>query len=121
VVGLVGTIAALRAADLPTIPVFAVAAFALAVVALLSGRLRGDLLRLLQAPAAWLFGGVALVATLVSVEAGSVLVALGLLAHGGWDAVLWRARREVVSRSFVESCAVFDAVVGVGILVVIAG
>jgi hypothetical protein len=121
VVGLVGVIAVLRLADIPTVPVLAVAAFALAVAAVVSGRLRTDLLRRLQAPAAWVFGAAALAATLVSVELGSVIVAVGLIAHAVWDGVLWRAEREVVSRSFVEWCAVFDVVVGVGILVVVTG
>ena len=97
-----------------------VAGAGLAVVALVAGRLRTDLLHLLQAPAAWLFGGAALAATLVSPELGSVIVAVGLIAHAGWDIVLWQARRQVVARSFVEWCAAFDLVVGAGILAVIA-
>lgn len=60
----------------------------------------------------------AVVAAAVSVELGGVLVALGLLAHGAWDAVLWRARR-VLSPSFTEWCAVFDVVVGIGIVVLV--
>jgi hypothetical protein len=76
-------------------------------------------LRRLQAPAAWLFGAVALAATLVSVQLGSILVAAGLIAHAGWDVVLWRARSAVVARSFVEWCAVYDLVAGVGILAVV--
>jgi hypothetical protein len=120
VVLLVVAVAALRVADVAAVPVLAVAAFALAVVAVLAGWLGTDLLRVLQAPAAWVFGAAALVATLVSVELGSAIVAVGLIAHAVWDAVLWRAEREVVARSFVEWCAVFDVVVGAGILAVIA-
>ena len=50
---------------------------------------------------------------------GYLLVAVGLIAHAGWDDVLWRARRQVVARSFVEWCAAFDLVVGAGILAVL--
>jgi hypothetical protein len=119
VFGLGVVVVALRLVDVSPIPVFVAAAVALGVAALVTGRLRSDLVRLLQAPAAWLFGGVALVATLVSPQVGSVLVAVGLIAHAGWDAVLWRARRPVVARSFVEWCGAFDLVVGVGILAIV--
>jgi hypothetical protein len=121
-------VVALRVADLSPIWVFAAGAAVLAVVALCTGRLSSGgraphSLRSLQAPASLLFGGLALVATtLVSVQLGSLLVAGGLIAHACWDIVLWRARPAVVARSFVEWCAVYDAVVGVGILAaVVAG
>lgn len=116
---LLGVVVGVRAAGGDPIVVLAVAAAVLAVVALASGRLRSELLRLLQAPGAWLFGGVAVAATLVSPELGGVLVALGLITHAAWDTVLWRARTAVVSRSFVEWCAAFDLVVGVGILALV--
>jgi hypothetical protein len=109
----------LRAVGISPTPVFAIAGAALAVAVVVAGRLRADLLHLLQAPAAWLFGGAALIATLVSEELGSVIVAGGLIAHAGWDLVLWRARQLVVAQSFVEWCAAFDLVVGIGILVIV--
>jgi hypothetical protein len=144
---LTAVVVALRVVDLSPITVFAVGAMVLAVVAMSTGRLgagrlgAGRLsvgrpgsgrpesdgtaahrLRPLQVPAAWLFGGLALVATLVSVQLGSVLVAVGLIAHAGWDVLLWRARPAVVARSFVETCAVYDLIAGVGILaIVLAG
>lgn len=116
---LLAVVVGLRAAGVAPVPVFAVAAAALAVAAVATGRLGRDLLRRLNAPAAWLFAGVALVATLTSTEVGSLLVAAGLAAHAVWDAVLWRAREPVVARSFVEWCAAFDLVVAVGIVAVV--
>lgn len=45
-----------------------------------------------------------------------VVVAVGWIGHGVWD--LWHLRRDaVVSRSFAVWCAVFDAILGVSVLV----
>jgi hypothetical protein len=114
---LTGSVVLLRVLDLTPAPVFAALAVLLAVAATLGGRLRQSSFHLLQSPLAVLFGAVAATATVVSVELGSYLVAAGLIGHAVLDVVLWRADR-VVARSFAEWCAVFDVVVGVGILVV---
>jgi hypothetical protein len=117
---LTAAVVLLRAVDVTPAPVFAAAAAVLAVAGALSGRLRRSTLHLLQSPLAVVFGAAAVTATLVSVEAGSYVVAVGLIAHAVLDVVLWRADR-VVARSFAEWCAVFDLVVGVGIVAVMLG
>jgi hypothetical protein len=120
VVVLTCVIVVLRVLDLPPIPVFAGAAVVIGIVGIASGRLRRSPLHLLQSPVGIGFAAVAVTATLVAVEAGSYLVAAGLIGHTVWDSVIWRANR-VVARSLVEWCAVFDLIVGVGILVVMLG
>ena len=117
---LTAAVVVLRAVDVTPAQVFAAAAVALAVAGVIGGRLRRSSLHLLQSPLAVVFGAAAVTATLVSVEAGSYIVAAGLIAHAVLDVVLWRADR-VVARSFAEWCAVFDVVVGVGIVVVMLG
>jgi hypothetical protein len=119
VFGLGAGVVALRAAGVPPVPVLAVAAALLAVAAVAAGSLRSDPLRLLQIPAAWVFGGVALLATFASAEVAGLIVAAGLVAHAGWDAVLRRARPPLVSPSFVEWCCAFDLVVAAGLVAVI--
>ncbi len=49
-------------------------------------------------------------------RAGAVLVAVGLLAHAGWD---WHHHRtrQVVTRRYAVFCLALDAVLAVGILV----
>ncbi|MEV4622667.1 hypothetical protein AB0J74_28635 [Asanoa sp. NPDC049573] len=73
----------------------------------------------IQAVAAALFAGLAVIA----IEAGSptvggLLIAIGLLAHAGWDAYHHRADR-VVPRSYAEWCFVVDVILGVAAIVLI--
>jgi hypothetical protein len=117
---LTGAVVLLRAVDVTPAVVLAAAAAVLAVAGIFVGHLRRSRLHLLQSPLAVVFGAAAVTATLVSVEAGSYVVAAGLIAHAALDVVLWRADR-VVARSFAEWCAVFDVVVGVGIVAVMLG
>jgi hypothetical protein len=46
----------------------------------------------------------------------TVVVAAGLIGHGVWDLVHWRANA-VVARSFSEFCWLFDVGLGVAVLV----
>jgi hypothetical protein len=73
----------------------------------------------IQVVAAVLFATLAVIA----IEAGSravggVLVAIGLLAHAGWDAYHHRVNR-VVPRSYAEWCFVVDVILGVAAVVLI--
>lgn len=63
------------------------------------------------------FGGVALLATVLgSALLGGAIAVLGLLAHGAWD--IWHhRRRSVVSRPYAEFCAALDIVLAVVIAV----
>jgi hypothetical protein len=53
----------------------------------------------------------------LSYELGGYLLAAGWFGHAAWDVAHYRADK-VVSRSFAEWCAVFDALGAVGILIV---
>jgi hypothetical protein len=73
----------------------------------------------IQVVAAVLFAVLAVIA----IEAGSravggALVAIGLLAHAGWDAYHHRVNR-VVPRSYAEWCFVVDVILGVVAIVLI--
>ena len=61
------------------------------------------------------FGAVAVVGLALDSVVGGLLVAAGLVAHGGWDVVHHR-RNRVVVRSFAELCVVLDLVLA-GIIV----
>ncbi|MFT4471447.1 hypothetical protein ACMX2H_16205 [Arthrobacter sulfonylureivorans] len=62
------------------------------------------------------FGGVAVVAVLVSPRLGLVLAGLALASHAAWDYVHWR-RNAVVPRSLAEFCFVLDVPFGVAAIV----
>ncbi|HTF11002.1 MAG TPA: hypothetical protein VK659_22780 [Asanoa sp.] len=73
----------------------------------------------IQVVAAVLFAGLAVIAIEAgSVAVGGVLIAIGLLAHAGWDAYHHRVNR-VVPRSFAEWCFVVDVILGVVAIVLI--
>lgn len=81
-------------------------------------RLRGPggLGRQLVGLAAW--SALVLVAVVVDGRTAAWLVAAGWLAHAGWD-LLHHRRDEVVPRAYAEGCGVFDAVVGVTVVLAI--
>lgn len=60
-----------------------------------------------QGAAMLAFAAISVAALAVSTTAGSILVALGLLAHAGWDVYHYRART-VVASSLAEFCMVLD-------------
>lgn len=62
------------------------------------------------------FGGVAVVAVLVSPRLGLVLAGVALASHAAWDFVHWR-RNKVVPRSLAEFCFVLDIPFGVAAIV----
>ena len=57
------------------------------------------------------FGAVTLVCGLIAPRWGILLVGLGFLAHGGWDAYHFR-QNKIVHRTYAEFCGVLDALVG---------
>ena len=65
------------------------------------------------------FAVVTIAALYASTTVGSVLVALGLLAHAGWDVYHYRAR-QVVATSLAEFCMVLDTGLAVVILALVA-
>jgi hypothetical protein len=113
----------MRAAGIDVALVLGTATVALAITGLvlrLSGlapQLRG--LRWLQIPMALVYAALAVLAFRVPPEVATAMVAAGLIAHAAWDVVQWRADA-VLARSFAEWCAVYDLVIGVGLLVVLA-
>jgi hypothetical protein len=109
-------VVATRLADVDPVPVLAAVAAAALVLGAVRGTLRRSALHLLQAPVAMVAIGVAVTALGMSPDVGGRVIALGLIGHAVWDAVLWRADR-VVQRSFVEWCGVYDVLVGGAILV----
>jgi hypothetical protein len=96
--------------------VLIVAAVALVVWGAVRGRLLppGELLT--EAGGMAFFAAVGLAALMVEPDVGRYLLAAGWISHALWDIAHWRANR-VVSRSFVEWCAVFDFIGGVSILI----
>src|SRR5215207_8052361 len=54
----------------------------------------------------------------VPLQAGGMLVAIGLIGHAAWDAFHY-ARDRVVARSYAEFCAVVDLLVGAAVLFVL--
>ena len=72
----------------------------------------------LQAAGMLVFGAGMLVALYVEPIFGGVLVAVGLLGHGAWDAFHY-VRNRVVARSYAEFCAVLDLLAGAAVLFVL--
>ncbi|PZW00368.1 hypothetical protein SAMN05443287_104397 [Micromonospora phaseoli] len=73
----------------------------------------GNLRLQLAGLAGW--SALALLAVSVGGSAGQWLVAVGWLAHAGWDLYHHRTR-QVVPRGYAECCAVIDAVLGITIM-----
>lgn len=73
----------------------------------------GNLRLQLAGLAGW--GTLALLAALLGGAVGQWLVALGWLAHAGWDWLHHRTNR-VVPRAYSEWCGVIDAVLGITII-----
>jgi hypothetical protein len=65
------------------------------------------------------YGGIALIGLALSPVVGAVLASLILMAHGVWDVIHYR-RNAVVSRSLAEACIVFDVLLGVATIVLVA-
>lgn len=85
-----------------------------------SGRWRPPPVEMLWQPwAALVFLTSVVAGLLLDVTAAKVVIAVGLLAHGTWDIVLWR-RRAVVARSLAEWCAALDLSLGLGVLALVA-
>ncbi|MER5456595.1 hypothetical protein ABT008_17580 [Micromonospora sp. NPDC002389] len=61
------------------------------------------------------WSGLALLAVLVGGTAGQWLVAIGWLAHAGWDVIHHRTG-QVVPRAYAQWCGVIDAVLGITII-----
>ena len=119
-VGVVAAYAALRTQNLVD-PLVVLVAVAIALV--LWGALRGQLRRgALAVEAAGMVGFTALSLAALSVdpELGRFVVAAGWFGHAAWDLAHLRADK-VVSRSFAEWCAVFDALRALGILLLPLG
>lgn len=70
----------------------------------------------LQTAGVFAFAGLGLAAMFVAPALGGYLVAAGLVGHGIWDIVHYRANR-VVARSYAEMCAVYDILLGTTILI----
>lgn len=69
----------------------------------------------LQVPAMLILGTLALLTTLIDPTVAGVLIAVGLLAHAGWD--LYHHRRDrVVVRSMAEFCLVLDTLLAALVL-----
>lgn len=62
------------------------------------------------------FGGLAVVAVLISPRVGLALAGVALASHAAWDYVHWR-RNEVVPRSLAEFCLALDIPFGVSAIV----
>jgi hypothetical protein len=60
-------------------------------------------------------GAAAAIALILSRDAGSYLVAAGLLGHAAWDVYHHRVNRVVV-RSMAEFCCVLDTLLAVAIV-----
>jgi hypothetical protein len=98
--------------------VLLVAAAGFLVVGAARGRLRRPGGLPLQAAGMLVFGATMLVALYVEPVLGGMLVAVGLLGHGAWDAVHF-VRNRVVTRSYAEFCAVLDLLVGAAVIFVL--
>ena len=62
------------------------------------------------------FGGLAVVAVLISPRLGLALAGVALASHAAWDYVHWR-RNEVVPRSLAEFCMLLDVPFGAAAIV----
>jgi hypothetical protein len=114
----IGALAALRLQDWadPSL-VLLIAALALVVWAAVHGQLWPPGAVMFETVGVVGFGAIALSATSLDYQLGGYLLAAGWFAHAAWDFAHYRADK-VVSRSFAEWCAVFDALGAVGILIV---
>jgi hypothetical protein len=114
----IGALAALRLQDWadPSL-VLLVAALALVLWAVGRGQLWPPGAVMLETAGMVGFAAIALAAMSLSYELGGYLLAAGWFGHAAWDFAHYRADT-VVSRSFAEWCAVFDALGAVGILIV---
>ena len=117
-IGLLAGVVCLRLLNIAPEPLLVVVAVVMTIVGLVRGSLRRLWLPVLQIPATLMFGAVAFIALAAGSEVGSTLVALALLGHTVWDVVHLRARA-IVSPSLAEWCAVLDALIAVGILVLV--
>jgi len=114
----IGALAALRLQDWadPSL-VLLIAALALVVWAAVHGQLWPPGAVMFETVGVVGFGAIALLAMSLDYQLGGYLLAAGWFAHAAWDFAHYRADK-VVSRSFAEWCAVFDALGAVGILIV---
>lgn len=88
---------------------FAVIAGCVVVAGLLAN---GGRELLLQTSAMVLWFALVLGARAAAPDTSQMLLALGWIAHGGWD--LWHLRRnKVASRTYAQWCGVFDVLMGV--------
>ena len=97
---------------------FLVAALVFLVVGVARGQWRRPGGLPLQTVGMLLFGSIVLVALYVEPVLGGILVAIGLLGHGAWDAY-HLLRDRVVARSYAEFCAVLDLLTSAAILFVL--
>ncbi len=95
--------------------VLLVAAVGFLVVGAARGLLRRPGGLPLQAVGMLVFGAGMLAALYVQPVLGGMLVAVGLLGHGAWDA-FHLVKNRVVARSYAEFCAVLDLLVGAAVL-----
>jgi hypothetical protein len=89
-----------------------------AAVLVVAGVLRRTQARALTAQGLALvgFGGLAVVAVLISPRLGLAFAGVALASHAAWDYVHWR-RNVVVPRSLAEFCFVLDVPFGVAAIV----
>jgi hypothetical protein len=99
--------------DVEPLVSLAVTAVVLVAVGLLTRVPRAALTA--QSAAALVYGGLAVVGLAVAPTAGLVLVAVTLIAHGGWD-LLHLRRRIVVPGSLAEACVALDVPLGLAVL-----
>ena len=97
---------------------FLVAALVFLVVGVARGQWRRPGGLPLQTVGMLLFGSIVLVALYVEPVLGGILMAIGLLGHGAWDAY-HLLRDRVVTRSYAEFCAVLDLLTSAAILFVL--
>jgi hypothetical protein len=82
------------------------------------GQMRGPSSLPLQAAGMLVFGASMLAALYVEPFLGGMIVAIGLLGHAAWDTVHY-VRNRVVTRSYVEFCAVLDLLVDAAVIFVL--
>jgi len=93
------------------------AAAVLVVLGLLRGADRPALT--LEVAGLLIYGSIAVSALLLAPTAGLVLVAVTLIAHGGWDLWHLRRHRDLVSPSLAEACVALDVPLGLAVLVAV--
>jgi len=107
-----------KVTDLDPVPWMIGLAAVLTVIGVAAGRGRPAWSLPLQAAAMLVLAAAALLAVRADPTVGGLVVAVGLLAHAGWDAYHHRTRR-VVSLTLAEFCMVLDVLLAVllGVLV----